>query len=65
MSCYHLLRNSEFLSKRLIILIAVVAFHVLIARVFISGLDARPLGGTARGRNIPIPVAPSGELIPI
>jgi hypothetical protein len=65
MSSFHLLRVSELFSKHLIILMAVVASHVLIAGAFIGGLDARPLGGSARGRNMPIPVAPSGELIPM
>jgi hypothetical protein len=68
MKIYNLPRNSEYLSRRLIVLIAVVACHVLVASVFISGLDDdRARAGLPRGPNavIPIPVVPSGELIPI
>jgi hypothetical protein len=63
MSTCNLSRISEFFTKRLLILIAVVALHILIACVFIGGLEH---GGASRGPNIiPIPVDPSGALIRI
>jgi hypothetical protein len=55
-----------FFSKRLIALIAVIAVHVLIARLLISALDGRAPGGSARGWHmIPIPLASSGGVIPV
>ncbi|MGH8141734.1 MAG: hypothetical protein ACREU2_04350 [Steroidobacteraceae bacterium] len=64
MSTYHFKHNAAFFSKRLMVLFAVVAFHVLIAGLFISAL--RTPGAAKHAQSIiPIPVVPSGRGQPV
>lgn len=66
MSIYRLQSGSHRLPKRLVVFIAVVAFHVLIAGAFINGLARRSVTRHA-SRVIPVPVTPLGQegLVPI
>lgn len=67
MSSYHRPHERMFLSKRLVVLMAVIACHAMIAEVFISGFAGSSATHRAQSPVIPIPAVPAGgaQLIPI